>query len=76
MNALHTLGNAAAAAWRALGAAVKGEELVVSPIAEAGRMRACISCDRLESKRCKECGCFVALKTKLATENCPLNRWP
>ncbi len=76
MNPLRTLGNATAAAWRALGAVVTGAEVIVEPATEAQRIKACIACDRLKHKRCEECGCFVALKSKLATESCPLSRWP
>jgi len=25
--------------------------------------------------RCRACGCFIAAKTKLAGEHCPLNHW-
>jgi len=25
--------------------------------------------------RCHACGCFIAAKTRLATEHCPLDRW-
>lgn len=41
------------------------------------RMDICLSCDRLieQTKQCKECGCFMSLKTKLEEANCPLNKW-
>lgn len=25
--------------------------------------------------RCRACGCFIAAKTLLASESCPLNKW-
>lgn len=41
------------------------------------RMDICLSCDRLtkSTKQCKECGCFMHLKTKLSAATCPLSKW-
>ena len=49
------------------------------------RLMLCNSCpERLKatngkalgkSSRCPICGCFIHLKTKLSTENCPNNDW-
>lgn len=41
------------------------------------RMDICEQCDRLiqTTKQCKECGCFMNLKTKLKQATCPLNKW-
>lgn len=27
------------------------------------------------SKQCKECGCFMKIKTKIDTATCPLGKW-
>lgn len=37
----------------------------------------CKGCDRLfkPTKSCKECGCFMSLKTWLKDATCPLNHW-
>lgn len=37
----------------------------------------CLGCDRLIqlTKQCKECGCFMQAKTKLAGATCPLGKW-
>lgn len=37
----------------------------------------CNSCDRLTktTKQCRECGCFMKLKVKLADAVCPLGKW-
>jgi hypothetical protein len=37
----------------------------------------CSSCPSLikATKQCKECGCFMNLKVKLASANCPLGKW-
>lgn len=49
------------------------------------RLELCNSCpERLEANkgnaltkfsRCPECGCFIRLKAKLETEECPLGDW-
>lgn len=40
------------------------------------RMDICKKCDRLDRfKRCKECGCFMVIKTKIKTAKCPLKKW-
>jgi hypothetical protein len=49
------------------------------------RLNLCNSCpERLESSknntltkfsRCPECGCFIKLKAKLLSEECPLGDW-
>ncbi len=37
----------------------------------------CLQCPELVSltKQCKQCGCFMALKTKLESAKCPLGKW-
>ena len=41
------------------------------------RMTICRSCDRLRKDLplCKECGCFMPLKTSLKNAVCPLGKW-
>ena len=41
------------------------------------RMAICEQCPRLlkTTKQCKECGCFMALKTKLQNATCPIGKW-
>lgn len=41
------------------------------------RLDICRSCDRLLrlTGQCKECGCFVFLKTKIKSQHCPINKW-
>ena len=41
------------------------------------RYAVCRSCDRLTktTKQCRECGCFMKLKVKLADAVCPLGKW-
>jgi hypothetical protein len=41
------------------------------------RYAICESCPRFFkiTKQCKECGCFMAIKTKLKEAVCPLGKW-
>ncbi len=41
------------------------------------RYSICENCDRLTNitKQCRECGCFMKLKVKLAEAVCPLGKW-
>jgi len=41
------------------------------------RMLVCLDCPKLLkiTKQCKECGCFMQLKTKLKNATCPLGKW-
>ena len=36
----------------------------------------CKACPELTaSDRCKQCGCFMKVKTKIATSSCPIGKW-
>jgi len=41
------------------------------------RMEICDACPRLirVTKQCKECGCFMVIKTKLKDASCPIGKW-
>jgi hypothetical protein len=41
------------------------------------RFNICLSCNELtpHTHRCKQCGCFMNLKTKLVIAKCPLSKW-
>jgi hypothetical protein len=41
------------------------------------RLDICLGCDRLIkiTNQCKECGCFMNLKTKLPNAFCPIGKW-
>jgi tetratricopeptide (TPR) repeat protein len=40
------------------------------------RVRACAACEHHTGLRCKVCGCFTNVKTRLAHEVCPAGKWP
>lgn len=41
------------------------------------RYNICVSCDRFMkiTKQCKECFCFIPLKTKIMDTECPIGKW-
>jgi hypothetical protein len=41
------------------------------------RIKICGACDRLfrPTWTCKECGCFMGFKARLAGQSCPLGKW-
>ena len=41
------------------------------------RMNICERCDLFNhhTKRCKECGCFMVMKTKFKASHCPIGKW-
>lgn len=42
-----------------------------------GRYKVCLGCEKLfkPTRTCKECGCFMSLKTWLKNAECPLGKW-
>ena len=41
------------------------------------RMDICKSCEKYneERKKCRQCGCFLPIKTAVAGDRCPLDKW-
>jgi hypothetical protein len=48
-----------------------------SDIVSMERYNLCSSCPELIklTKQCKQCGCFMPLKTKLDGSKCPIGKW-
>jgi len=67
--------NAASAAGRVMTNAVTGQRILVDSKVRKKRLEICQACDRCDGSRCSECGCYVAAKTTLTSEECPLNQW-
>lgn len=52
------------------------EYLWASKEKQEKRWSICKGCPELKkSNRCKKCGCFMKVKTKLNTSSCPINKW-
>jgi tetratricopeptide (TPR) repeat protein len=45
-------------------------------VALQARLRACADCEHHTGLRCKVCGCFTNVKTRMAVEKCPAGKWP
>ena len=58
--------------WNLVGNAPRVDEAQAS-----SRLGICVACDELiqVTKQCKQCGCFMAGKVKLANATCPLGKW-
>lgn len=41
------------------------------------RLQICRECPRLfkPTMQCKECGCFMRIKTRLKSASCPIGKW-
>lgn len=52
--------------------------LVPQRVAEQRKQicRACTMYYDPETRQCRKCGCFIALKANLSTERCPIDKWP
>ena len=57
--------------------AAKGVDQSVPEAVAKQRQDICNGCDkRIKlTNQCKECGCFLAAKTKIKQEKCPLEKW-
>lgn len=53
------------------------EERAIAAETAHARLLICTDCDRLfePTFTCKECGCFMKVKTKLKSAKCPLGKW-
>lgn len=48
----------------------------VSREVRKNRLASCELCLSYKAGVCTECGCVVKLKSKVASEECPLGKWP
>ena len=40
------------------------------------RLQTCAACEHHTGMRCKICGCFTDVKSRLLYETCPIGKWP
>ena len=52
-----------------------GAPVLVPPHVEMARNITCNLCDRREGSQCKDCTCYLPLKTKFSHEKCPRKKW-
>jgi hypothetical protein len=70
-----TLWNMARTAARAAGQFAASAGQTVDAAVQRERSDLCAACPHLEGSRCRQCGCFIAVKTWLPQEACPLEKW-
>lgn len=75
---LQSIPTALRAFARAVRAFFRGQDLTVPEEVYAQRLRICRACPYYapETEQCTHCTCFVPLKARLVTEQCPLAIWP
>lgn len=71
------IANATGAAFRLAKATMKGEKVRASQSEIDRRMAICKTCEHFVDNpmKCRKCGCFLNLKTRLETEHCPIGKW-
>lgn len=69
--------NIAGSLARSAVSALKGQGIRISSEEAARRLALCGTCQffRQTDKRCAKCGCFMAMKTYLRAERCPIGKW-
>lgn len=70
----HTVPNILSAAGRAALQVFRGPVKVPEEV-WVHRQVLCIQCPQFDGSQCRVCTCFIALKTEVATESCPLGKW-
>lgn len=54
--------------------AVTGKDRPPSDVMQF-RLATCKSCEHRVATNCSKCGCFVMLKIRVASEECPAGKW-
>ena len=69
--------NAAQAVVRNIQSVAAGNDLRLSSDEANSRLSICKGCEFFDKnqERCGKCGCFMALKTYLKAERCPVGKW-
>lgn len=66
----------AMSATKAMANFVGGGFQTTSPTVQEKRQQICSTCEHHSGLRCKICGCFTNLKSRIAHEDCPIGKWP
>lgn len=55
----------------------KGNDLKISSEEAEKRLGICKTCQFFDktSQKCSKCGCYLAVKTYLKAEHCPVHKW-
>jgi len=49
--------------------------VLITPEERARRQAICDACEHRRGPLCRQCKCVIAVKTRLAASQCPLNKW-
>ena len=66
----------AMSASKAMANFVGGGLQATSVAVQEQRQKVCSTCEHHTGLRCKICGCFTNLKSRMAHEDCPIGKWP
>ena len=64
--------SATKAMMRFIGSGLK----TTAPDLQQKRLATCQACEHHTGLRCRICGCFTNVKTRMAHEQCPISKWP
>lgn len=64
------------AVWRLIWANLKNDNILLNNEIIDRRIAKCETCTYYENEQCVLCTCYVNVKAILATEDCPIGRWP
>jgi uncharacterized paraquat-inducible protein A len=69
--------NVTASLGRLVAGAVTGKGVVQEKTGQEQRLAICRACEffRASDERCSRCGCYLAVKTYLKAERCPVGKW-
>ena len=54
---------------------LNGGPIVAPPETIKVRMDTCSACEFYKNSRCAKCGCFMEVKVKLLSLECPIGKW-
>jgi tetratricopeptide (TPR) repeat protein len=66
----------AMSATKAMATFVASGMKTTPPDLQQRRIQTCAACEHHTGMRCKICGCFTHVKSKMAHEDCPIGKWP
>ena len=73
----HMIYNATKSIVKNVKSVAAGNPLIMTTEGANQRLEICKKCEFFESirERCGKCGCFMAVKTYLKAEKCPVGKW-
>jgi tetratricopeptide (TPR) repeat protein len=66
----------AMSATKAMATFVSSGMKATPPDLQQKRIQTCMACEHHTGMRCKICGCFTHVKSRMAHEDCPIGKWP